>query len=546
MRITSTSTDDLLSGMRRYETTVDAIFCRAVERWPERPFVVAERQIITYEELAARVGQAARGLLTLGVRPGHRVALWMSNVWEWVVVQFAVTRLGAVLTPLNTRLRTDDLAYTLRHSGAKVLVTQGAAEFSYVETVRRILAEPGRLPDLQHIVVARPQGTDEAPFLAWDTFVEGGAAVSASPAPAGDASSIAYILYTSGTTARPKGVMLSHAGLNNAVNIARRLRDGDVTFLAYPLFAITGCHNSVLASALVGGAVVLQERFEPVAALDLIERHRCTVLGGIVSVLDALAKVPAFSPERVASLRLASIFPRRPEHLELLRRFGLEAASTGYGMTETAGPVTFCADLDPESMTGEGAPWPGDEVRLVKEDGQPAAPREEGAILVRSPHAMIGYFNDAAATRKTIDADGWLHTGDVGRFDDMGRLTWIGRHSDIIKSSGFNYAAQEVEAFLENHEAIEVVSVVGVPDPVKGEVSAAFVVPVPGGCVTLEEIRRMCAGRIASYKIPGHLFLRTSLPTTASGKVRKVELKSWFMEQERPALDRKGGSRHGL
>jgi acyl-CoA synthetase (AMP-forming)/AMP-acid ligase II len=526
---------DPLGDVRQFETTVDAMFRRAVAHWPKRPFVIADGTRISYAEMEAHVEQSGRGLLALGVAPGDRVALWMSNIWEWIVVQLAVTRMGAVLTPINTRLRVDDMGHILRDCGATVLFTQGASkDFSYVEAMGEILAALGPDTALRHVVVTRPAklvANMAQPFVTWDDFMAGAEAIDEAPRPATDPGELAYILYTSGTTSLPKGVMLSHACLNHAVNLAGAFQDGDVTLLVYPLFAITGCHNAVLRSILLGGCIVMQERFEAAEALALIERHGCAVIGCIINVLDEIAALPDFDASRVASLRVANVFPRRPEHLELLQRFGVAAATTGYGMTETTGPVCFIADLDPASMTSEGRPWPGDEVRLLKEDGHEAEVGEDGAIIVRTRHNMIGYFNNPEATAKTIDGDGWLHTGDIGRWDAHGRMTWVGRANDIIKSSGFNFASQEVEAYLGGHGAVEEVAIVGVPDRGKGEVGAAFVVPNAGMSMDLEGARAFCAGWIASYKIPGHLFIRDDLPKTASGKVRKVELKAWFLER---------------
>lgn len=522
----------VLADLQRYEETVDDMFRRAVAKWPARPFLIADGREIRYLEMEALVARAARGLAALGVRPGDRVALWMSNTWEWVTVQFAVTRIGAVLTPLNTRLRSDDLAHALNDSGAAVLVTQvSTGEFSFVDLVGGLLARPERLPALRHVVVARPDRGLAAPFIAWDAFLAGGEAVADLPPPATDPRAMAYILYTSGTTSLPKGVMLAHASLNNAINHAHHFRDGDRLFLVYPLFAITGCHNSVLVSVVIGGAIVLQERFNPSEALALIDRHKCTVIGCIVSALEDIAAVPEFTPARVASLRSASVFPRRPEHRPILERIGVGEAPTGYGMTETGAHVTFTKQIDDESLLGEGVPWPGDTLRLVTEDGREAGPGEPGAILVRSPHLMLGYFNNPEATAKALDKDGFLHTGDVGMRDEKGRLTWLGRVSDIIKCSGFNYAAQEVEAYLQRHTAIEEISIVGVPDRSKGEVGAAFVVLRRGATLSLREVQSYCHGRIASYKMPGHLFIRPALPKTASGKIRKVELKEWFVKE---------------
>jgi acyl-CoA synthetase (AMP-forming)/AMP-acid ligase II len=516
----------------RFETTVDQMFSRAVDRWPQRPFVIADGKRISYGEMEALVNQAAHGLQALGVRPGDRIAVWMSNIWEWVVIQFATTRIGAVLTPLNTRLRVEDLRHTLRDSGATVLVTQGAAhEFSYVDVVRTILKNPETVPALRHVIVARPEPGIKAPFLAWQDFITGGRSEMRPFRPATNPKDLAYILYTSGTTSLPKGVMLSHASLNNALNLAHDLRDGDITFLIYPMFAITGCHNAMLPLILVGGCVVLQERFDAAEAIDLIEQYRCTVLGCIVYVLEDLAKARGFAPQRVATLRLANIFPRRPQHLEILRKFGFQSAITGYGMTETCGPVTYMSNMDPATMNCEGKPWGGNEVRVIGPDGKDAPPNVEGEILVRGRQVMLGYFGLPDATAKAIDKEGWLHTGDVGRFDEQGFFTWLGRYTDMYKCSGFNVASQEVEAFLVRHPAVAEVAVLGVPDKAKGEVGAAFLVTKPGMTLSLDEVRRFCAGQIASYKIPGHVFVRPELPKTASGKVRKVELKAWVLPQ---------------
>jgi len=515
-----------------FRTTIDQIFRRATDRWPDRKFIVADGRTFTYREMSEQVDQVAQSLLALGVQPGDRVALWMSNIWEWVAIQFAVTRIGAVLTPLNTRLRVEDLRHTLRDSGAKVLLTQAKSqEFSYVEVICEILQDRASVSNLQHVVVARPAGQYSVPFVGWDEFIAAGRYSPKTPRPATDPNELAYILYTSGTTSRPKGVMLSHANLNNSLRMAHDYEDGDSTLLIYPMFAITGCHNAMLPTLMVGGSIVMQERYDAAEALDLIEQHRCTVIGCIVYVMEELVNARGFHSDRISSLRLANVFPRRPHHLELLRKLGLKGAATGYGMTETCGPVVFVVDLDPDSMTNEGIAWSDVEVRTVLEDGSDAAPCQEGAIIVRGPQVMLGYFGLPEATAKAIDKDGWLHTGDVGFFDEQRRLTWLGRSTDMYKCSGFNVASQEVEAFLGRHPAVAEVAVLGVPDAGKGEVGAAFIVSKPGASIDKAEIGRFCAGKIASYKVPGHVFVRDELPKTASGKVRKVELKAFFNEK---------------
>lgn len=514
-------------SLARYEATIDSMFRRAVEKWPERAFVIGDGKRITYLEMSQLVDVAAHGLQALGVGTGDRVAVWMSNIWEWIVIQFAVTRIGAVLTPLNTRLRIDDLRHTLEDSGACVLVTQERSrEFSYVDIVRAIIRDPADVPALRHVVVARAESALPKPFVPWSLFIEGAETDRQKLSPEQDPRKLAYILYTSGTTSLPKGVMLSHVSLNNAFNLTANLQDGDVAFMASPLFAITGCHNTVLSLLLLGGCIVLQERFDPDEAIGMIETYQATMIACIVNILAEMAKARGFRKDRVASLRTAYIFPRRPEHLELLRTFGLKYAATGYGMTETGGPVTNTVDLEVDEMESEGRPWPGDDVRVVDSARADVPAGAEGNILVRSPHVMLGYFNRSDVNQQMFDADGWLNTGDVGRLDANGRLRWVGRHSDMYKCSGFNVASLEVEAFLAQHPAISQVAVVGVPDAAKGEVGAAFVVASGDQTVDLSLIREFCEDRIASYKVPGHVIQLPALPRTASGKVRKIELKA--------------------
>jgi len=504
--------------------TIDALLGSAVGRYPDHPFVVDEERRFTYAEFDAEIDRAARGLMALGVKPGDRVALWMSNIWEWICTQFAVTRAGAVLCPLNTRLRTDDLSHILANSGASVVVTQPrSGDYSYIDTLAQII-QRGDLPALRHVVVARSAGPMTGSYVSWDDLIRKGKHHSQAPSPATDPALMAYILYTSGTTSYPKGVMLSHCNLNNAVNLATDLRQHDCIFLCFPLFAITGCHNAVLASLVVGGTIVLQERFEPEGALAQIQRNGCTVFAGIFYIIKEIVASPAFSPERVKSLRLANIFPRRPEHVPTLRRLGVQSVANGYGMTETCGPFTYGMGFAPEIVASEGYPWPDNELRIVGEDGRDQPPGEIGTIHVRGNQVMMGYFNRPDATSASLSEDGWFNTGDVGRVDENGLLTWVGRNSDIYKCTGFNVASLEVEEFLRQHSDIVEVAIAGVPDASKGEVGAAFVVTKSGAALSLAEIVAFCNGRIASYKIPGHAITLPSLPKTASGKIRKLEL----------------------
>lgn len=512
-------------------TTIDPILGAAAQRWPDRPFILFEGRRYTYAEVAAYVDRMARGLMSIGVEPGDRVALWMSNRIEWVVAQFAVTRLGGVLVPLNTRLRSVDIAHMLRDSGSVALITQRRADgFDYIDIVKDVLAE-GHCPALQHVIVAAADIFLEHPFLAWDDLATAGtgAGTELEPVPETDLDAMAYILYTSGTTGLPKGVMLAHRNLNNCFNLAGQMSDGDVFFLGYPLFAITGCHNTVLAAMLVGGAVVLQERFDPDTAVGLIEHHQCQWIGAHISAIELLVNCEGFAPERVASLRAGRIFPRRPQHLPLLRKLGLEVAMSGFGLTESSGPLVNNSGLDEKTVSTEGRPWPGNEIEIRDPDGTVLPAGEEGIIFAKSPQIMLGYFNNPEATARTL-IEGWLRTGDMGRLDAEGNLIFISRYDDVYKCMGFNVAGDEVEAFLIEHPDIAEVAVIGVPDDVKGAVGVAFVIPEADAEVTVESVRAFCKDRVASYKTPGHVICVSEFPRTAMGKVRKRELRQTHFE----------------
>ena len=507
-------------------TTIDPILTVAAEQWPDRPFIIFEGRNHTYRTISECADQLARGLMALGVEPGDRVALWMSNRVEWIIAQFAVTRLGGVLVPLNTRLRSVDIAHMLRDSGSVALITQHRADgFAYIDVISEVLAE-GDCPALRHVVVAAADVELEPPFIPWNKVVRDDCGATTLPEPETDAQALAYILYTSGTTGLPKGVMLSHRNLNNCFNLAGQMREGDLFFLAYPLFAITGCHNTVLATALVGGTIVLQERFEPDEAVSLIEQHRCQWFGGHITAVEQLVTCRAFTPERVASLRSGRIFPRRPQHLEILRKLGLKTAMSGFGLTESSGPLVNNSGMDPETVATEGQPWPGNEIEIRDPNGNVLPAGEEGIIFARSPQVMLGYFNNPEATAQTLVEDGWLRTGDMGRLDGDGNLIFISRYDDVYKCMGFNVAGDEVEAFLGGHPDIADVAVIGVPDASKGAVGAAFVIPKSGVDVSLADIVNFCKGRIASYKTPGHVICVPEFPRTAMGKVRKRELRS--------------------
>jgi len=506
--------------------TLNSILVSAVKNSPNAPYLYFEGKCWTYRNVDDAVNRTAKALLELGVMPGDRIAIWMSNRPEWVIAQYATTRLGAVLVPLNTRLRRDDLAYALNDSGARAIFTQASTDsFSYTKLLNEIL-DADQCPELKHILVAREQGADLAPLMTgWTQLQDIGTNSSLQPSPAVNPDDMAYIVYTSGTTSAPKGVMLSHTNLNNSYNYAGNYLEDDIIFVAYPMFAVTGCHNSVLGSAIAGASLVLQERFDSAEALTLIEKYKCTVYNGMTDTIKAISQVPEFKSAHTKSLRHANVFPRRPEHRPLFKLLNFVTAGTGYGMTETSGPVTNALDTVEDFALGEGKPWAGNLIRLVDPENNDVKQGDVGAILVSSSQLMLGYFNKPEATQKAINSEGWLCTGDMGYFSPDGVLVWSGRNDDVYKTSGFNVSGLEVESFLSAYPNLANVAVIGVPDDKKGMVGAAFIIPKLEGEITLKDIQSFCSGKIASHKIPGHVISLTSFPLTPNGKVRKLQLR---------------------
>ncbi len=522
-----------LDGLKKFGSTVDQMFSRVVKKWPDRVFVIADGIRLTYGDVDGMAHALGRAMVFAGVERGDRVALWMSNIWEWIVVQFAVTRIGAVLTPLNTRLRIEDLRHTLRDSGAKMLFTQAATkDFRYLEVLNDIGFNSGVLPDLKHVVVARPGMVLERRYIDWSSFIEDNECSDVELMPELNPDRVAYILYTSGTTSLPKGVMLSHRNLNNCFRFLFDFGDNEILFLTNPLFAVMGCHNAVLSIVLIGGTIVLQENFGAEEANRVIGSLGCTSMAGIFSAFMSIAQAKNYASENFRAMRLGFLSPRRPEHVDVLQALGLKKVACGYGMTETCGPVTYVSDISTANMSCDGLLLADSEMKILGEDGSPVPVGRPGAVFVRGPQVMLGYFNPSNEASSTIDEDGWLRTGDIGMLDSASRFTWIGRSSDIYRCNGFNVAPREIEVFLEAIAPVVEVAVVGVPDKDKGEVGAAFIVMAPNASFTLEELQGFCRGKVASYKVPDHLRVMVSLPKTASGKIRKTDLKALF-ERER-------------
>ena len=470
-------------------------------------------------ELATRVRDAARGLAACGIRRGDAVALWAPNSTRWIVAALAVHSLGAVLVPVNTRYKGDEAAYVLARSRARLLVTVDG--FLGMHPVSALRGSATALPDLETIVIADGAVPDRA--ISWTDLLARGIGGALPPADAIDRDDVCDLMFTSGTTGRPKGVPSTHAQTLRAFGDWAEivgLRAGDRYLVVVPFFHSFGYKAGWLAALLAGAVVLPQPVFDVDAVLARVARERVTVLPGPPTLYQSLLAHPARAAADLSSLRLA-VTGAANVPVDLVRRMsaelGFETVLTGYGLTETTGVATLCrAGDDAETVANtSGRAMPGVEVRLA----------DDGEVLVRGYNVMRGYLDEPAETAATIDAEGWLHTGDVGVMDGRGYLKITDRKKDMFIVGGFNAYPAEIENVLVAHPAIAQVAVVGAPDERLGEVGVAFVVPRPGAAPRPEELVAWSRERMANFKVPRRFELVDALPLNASGKVLKGELR---------------------
>ncbi|WP_432993629.1 FadD3 family acyl-CoA ligase [Dactylosporangium sp. CA-233914] len=476
----------------------------------DREAVVDGDVRLTYTDLAAEVARFAEALAARGVVKGDRVALWAPNGWRWIVAALGIVSAGGVLVPLNTRFKGPEAAYILARSGARLLlVDDGFLGNRYVDSLAAAAAETPT-PALEQIVT----------FAEWDAFLAVRQPVDAVV----DPDDLADLFFTSGTTGRPKGAMLTHrqtTRLYVAWSELADLRAGDRYLLVNPCFHTFGYKAGVIACLLRGATIVPQAVLDVPATLDLVQRERITVLPGPPTLYTSMLDHPQRGAYDLSSLRVAVTGATTVPvvMIERLRaELKLDTVITAYGLTETCGTATMCRpDDDPETIsTTCGAPVTGVEVRVDEVSGE---------VLVRGYNVMRGYFEDPAATADAIDPEGWLHTGDVGVLDERGYLRITDRLKDVFIVGGFNAYPAEIEQVIARHPAVAEVAVIGVPDARLGEVARAFVVARPGPPPQPEELAAYCREWLANYKLPRSFVLVPALPRNAGGKVLKTRLR---------------------
>lgn len=492
----------------------------AALQWPNAPAMIEDGESSTFAELWSECRRAASAFMAHGVIEGDRIAIWAPNTRLWVVAAVGAMTVGAAIVPLNTRLKGREAGDILRRTKARMLFT--VDEFLGTDYPALLVAE--QLPDLQEIVL----------FKDWVRFIG-----SSKDSPAVDRAlacltpdHLSDILFTSGTTGSPKGVMMSYARVLPQVRVwigNTGLMRGERYLIVNPFFHSFGMKVGWVACFMAGAVMVPMPQFDVEAAAECIERDKINFLPGAPTIFQMLIARKREKPFDSSSLRggttgAATVPPILIEQIR--EELGIRDIITAYGMTECVN-ITGCRPGDSVDLIANtcGAAIPGNEIIITDNDGNEVARGETGEIWVRGQGVMLGYLDDTVATAEAIDTDGWLHTGDVGTMDENGYVRITDRKKDLYISGGFNVYPAEVEKLLSAQPAIAMVAVVGVPDERMGEVGKAYVVLRAGETATEGDLRAWSRENMANYKIPRSFVFVDDLPRNASGKVLKTELR---------------------
>jgi fatty-acyl-CoA synthase len=518
------------SGTLLLGETIGDNLRRIVARHPDREALVAphQRYRATYRAFWDQVSRAARGLLAHGVRKGDRVGIWAPNRYEWVIVQYATARIGAILVNVNPAYKTTELQHALTQSGISLLfLARAFRQSDYVAMLQEVRP---RCPALREALVLED---------AWDALLrDADQAPEARLAEAEAATEFddpINIQYTSGTTGLPKGATLSHHNiLNNAYFIGEALRytERDRVCIPVPFYHCFGMVLGNLACTTHGACMVVPgEAFDPLAVLETVQAERCTSLYGVPTMFIAELEHPRFPEFDLSTLR-TGIMAGSPCPIEVMKRvqsqMHMAEVTIAYGMTETSPVSTQSATDDPldKRVSTVGRVHPHAEIKIVDPATGRVVPRgTPGELCTRGYLVMLGYWNNEAATREAIDAQRWMHTGDLAAMDQDGYINIVGRLKDMIIRGGENVYPREVEEFLYTHPDVADVQVIGVPSREYGEEVMAWVRLREGAHATGEQLAEFCRGRIATFKIPRYWKFTDTFPMTVTGKIQKFRMR---------------------
>lgn len=519
------------------DLTIPALLARTVQRLPDHEACIFPQQNIrwTYAKLSHEVDRLAAGLLELGLTKGDRVGIWSPNRVEWLLTQFATARIGAVLVCINPAYRQTELAYALEKVGCSAVITaQNFKSSDYIAMIRALDPAP---TSLRHIIAMgdAPEG-----FLAFDDIMSDTTAPLDAITETLEPHETINIQYTSGTTGHPKGTCLTHHNIvNNAYFTCATMgfTSADRLCSPVPFYHCFGMVMGTLGCIAHGATLVVPgEGFDPGETLQATHDEKCTALYGVPTMFVTELALPDFATYDLSHLR-TGIMAGAPCPREVMKQVQADMHMSGvtiaYGMTETS-PVSFQSGLDDpfDKRVGTvGRIHPHVEVKIVGEDGKTVAVGVQGELLTRGYSVMQGYWGETAKTASSIDAEGWMHTGDLATMDAEGYAMITGRVKDMICRGGENIYPREIEEFLFTHPDVAQAQVFGIPDERLGEVVCAWVVLIEGAAGDAEQVRQFCKDQIAHYKVPLHISFRTELPMTVTGKPQKFVMRDAMVQE---------------